>query len=308
MPYQFSCPQGHLLQGDESVAGQILQCPVCGAGFLVVPPTGDAPAGGGFPQGPGIFPVSDAPPSFSPTTPMPQPQYMPGGLAPFGPPVEAQPPTTAPVHAAASPDAEEKPSFELDFDPRAKAELPFELPGQADSAGVNKAAATAAEFGAPAATNPFLRGPAAPGPLPAEPFAALPPAASEFSAPPLPNTIAPASAMQSGTPADDFLAGPAAARERPTAAPSPPKLLHIRCPSGHLVKAPSDLLGKLGRCPACKKTFELRYENSIEFQRRTQRILRQDENEAGKAWVAWAFLGAFLVFVALVGIVLVMGR
>lgn len=96
--------------------------------------------------------------------------------------------------------------------------------------------------------------------------------------------------------------------EKPPETALPPKMLHIRCPSGHVVKAPSDLLGKLGRCPACEKTFELRYENSLEFKRRTEKILRRDENEAGRAWLGWTFVAAFLVFVALVGAVLIWGR
>ena len=88
----------------------------------------------------------------------------------------------------------------------------------------------------------------------------------------------------------------------------PPKILHIRCPSGHLVKARSDLLGKNGRCPACKKTFELRYEDSVEFQRRKEKILHREEIKTGRAWVAWAFLAAFLVFVGLIGLMLVLSR
>ncbi len=35
MPFQFYCPQGHLLQGDESQQGQQSQCPMCGTVFLI---------------------------------------------------------------------------------------------------------------------------------------------------------------------------------------------------------------------------------------------------------------------------------
>ena len=50
MAFQFLCPQGHLLQGDESQAGQRCKCPYCQAEFLV-PQTADtaqadAPAAG----------------------------------------------------------------------------------------------------------------------------------------------------------------------------------------------------------------------------------------------------------------------
>lgn len=42
MPFQFYCPAGHLLLGDEAEAGQVRNCPCCGAPF-VVPQTGPTP-------------------------------------------------------------------------------------------------------------------------------------------------------------------------------------------------------------------------------------------------------------------------
>jgi len=50
MAFQFLCPQGHLLQGDESQVGQQCKCPYCGEEFFVPPPSGEVPAdqpGGG---------------------------------------------------------------------------------------------------------------------------------------------------------------------------------------------------------------------------------------------------------------------
>jgi glutaredoxin len=38
MAFQFLCPEGHLLQGEESQAGQQCKCPYCGSVFLVPPP------------------------------------------------------------------------------------------------------------------------------------------------------------------------------------------------------------------------------------------------------------------------------
>jgi hypothetical protein len=35
MPFQFLCPQGHLLQGDEAHMGMQTQCPHCGIMFLI---------------------------------------------------------------------------------------------------------------------------------------------------------------------------------------------------------------------------------------------------------------------------------
>jgi hypothetical protein len=38
MPFQFQCPQGHLLEGDPSQAGQQCICPTCGMLFIIPAP------------------------------------------------------------------------------------------------------------------------------------------------------------------------------------------------------------------------------------------------------------------------------
>src|SRR6185295_8589581 len=40
MTFQFLCPQGHLLQGEEAHMGMQCQCPQCGTAFII--PTVDA--------------------------------------------------------------------------------------------------------------------------------------------------------------------------------------------------------------------------------------------------------------------------
>lgn len=42
MTFQFLCPQGHLLQGDEAHMGMQCQCPQCGTAFII--PTVEQPA------------------------------------------------------------------------------------------------------------------------------------------------------------------------------------------------------------------------------------------------------------------------
>ncbi len=42
MPFQFMCPQGHLLEGHESQMGQQVPCPVCGT-LMIVPIVGANP-------------------------------------------------------------------------------------------------------------------------------------------------------------------------------------------------------------------------------------------------------------------------
>lgn len=38
MSFQFQCPQGHLLEGDPSQAGQAVNCPTCGMLFVIPAP------------------------------------------------------------------------------------------------------------------------------------------------------------------------------------------------------------------------------------------------------------------------------
>lgn len=57
MPFQFYCPQGHLLEGHEQQMGTPGQCPMCGAMFVFPvlgggAPPGMPPAHGGYPGGP----------------------------------------------------------------------------------------------------------------------------------------------------------------------------------------------------------------------------------------------------------------
>jgi hypothetical protein len=54
MPFQFLCPQGHLLEGDESHAGLECECPQCGAAFII-------PASPGQPAADATEPAASAP-------------------------------------------------------------------------------------------------------------------------------------------------------------------------------------------------------------------------------------------------------
>lgn len=88
MPYQFYCPQGHLLQALESQAGQLTQCPYCGLNFVMPAAPGPqmavgpqpgpfAPVGPSGPQiGPSQFPAVQAGPNVGPTAgPQAGPQW-----------------------------------------------------------------------------------------------------------------------------------------------------------------------------------------------------------------------------------------
>ncbi len=63
MAFQFQCPQGHLLEGDESQAGQTCQCPMCGMAFIIPAPL-TAPAAAWSPAP--VEPQQPAVPHFGP--------------------------------------------------------------------------------------------------------------------------------------------------------------------------------------------------------------------------------------------------
>jgi hypothetical protein len=61
MTFQFLCPQGHLLQGEEAHMGMQCQCPQCGTAFII-PTIESAPSPAATPSAPdlGLAPFDDA--------------------------------------------------------------------------------------------------------------------------------------------------------------------------------------------------------------------------------------------------------
>lgn len=70
MPFQFQCPQGHLLEGEPSQAGQQCVCPMCGMLFLIPQPVvaPEAPQYAFNPAGAG-GPPQPSGPAFDPNQP-----------------------------------------------------------------------------------------------------------------------------------------------------------------------------------------------------------------------------------------------
>lgn len=165
MPFQFYCPQGHLLEGQESQMGQQGQCPLCGAQFI-------------FPM---VGPTAAAP-QFTPTI----------GPA-FGPTV--------------GPPAEQ---------PTASVEAPVEQP---------------------------------------QPEPEAPPEPREF---------------------------------------------RIRCPNGHELQTPSDMLGQQAMCPYCNTQFELRYEDSVEYEEEQIAARRRREEQINALWLKIAIRSAIGVALLLI--------
>jgi outer membrane biosynthesis protein TonB len=98
MPFQFYCPQGHLLEGHESQQGQQSQCPLCGAMFLIpvlAPQAAPQQQPAGFPAMPSNFPAMEP----APAPPPPQQPPPPAAQQPTPPPKQEPPPEPAPAPA-----------------------------------------------------------------------------------------------------------------------------------------------------------------------------------------------------------------
>ena len=82
MTFQFLCPQGHLLQGEEAHMGMQCQCPQCGTAFII-PTIESAPSQGGVAADAdlGLAPFDDADPFEQPAAaPSSQWESAPSGL------------------------------------------------------------------------------------------------------------------------------------------------------------------------------------------------------------------------------------
>lgn len=105
MSFQFQCPRGHLLEGDESQAGQQCNCPMCGMLFIIPMPVSAPPPVGPPQVGPSNAPYyQPLPPQVGPSNAPSYEQYEPGPPAsPFahlqtGPAAAAEePPPSGPA-------------------------------------------------------------------------------------------------------------------------------------------------------------------------------------------------------------------
>ena len=186
MSFQFTCPQGHLLEGDPAHAGMQSQCPLCGSLFII-------------PQPPAVDPYGAVAPQWTAGA---------GDVAP-GVPGEAFP------------------------------QLNVDLP------------------------NPGLPAEPAAGPLVVD-------------------------APDAGPPEED-----------------PNRIVHIRCPNGHELETPMSMVGSDAMCPHCEAQFQLRYEDSLEYQ--DQKIKEREQRDAafGRKALQWAIVMAALVIIGLLVMIVV---
>jgi hypothetical protein len=113
MPFQITCPNGHLLLAEPQQAGQQCQCPTCGIMFLIpAPPAQAAPMA--MPAAPSPVPMATAPAAFPPTA-----APAPPGAAPDVFPPAAGPPDVEPAPSDADRAASAfEPAADISFGPR----------------------------------------------------------------------------------------------------------------------------------------------------------------------------------------------
>ncbi len=90
---------------------------------------------------------------------------------------------------------------------------------------------------------------------------------------------------------------PAAAAARP----SGPKYYRLACPNGHKLKVGTAMIGQQAVCPTCNAVFELRLEDSREYQREQDALRQRKEAEAAEKWLKRAIWAAVFIVASLIG-------
>ncbi|HWB10744.1 MAG TPA: hypothetical protein VG826_16055 [Pirellulales bacterium] len=270
MPFQFYCPQGHLLEGHESQAGQQSQCPLCGTVFVMPTIPGAPLPAAGVPGQPTGWPGYTQPAAGYPQ----HPGYAPGFGQPG--PVYGQPgvpgypmyPGAHPGYAPGYPAAPGQPGV-----PPGYGQLPMQAPEQFNP----QAAAFAGHPGA-----------AAPGGFPGNQEPGLPVIKTDEE----PATPAPPSEPS------------APAASKPEEEKKEPRIVRIPCPQGHELQTPTDMLNQEVLCPICNTQFHLRYEDSLEFKEEQAELKRRKAEELNQAALKWSIIAAIVVVLSIVGMII----
>lgn len=275
MPFQFYCPQGHLLEGHESQMGQQSQCPMCGSVFVMpVMPGASMPAA----------PVSGGPvqPGGWPGYGQPAPGYGQPGM--YG----QQMPQGYPMNYPGGPAPNQYPGYPANYG----APPGGTMPGYGQQPG----------YGPQQFEQPFAGSPAAPVGQPQE--AGVPqPTTQGF---PGIQTEAPAGPAATTTAPQQ----PAAAPTEPAAPPpeekKEPRIVRIPCPQGHELQTPMDMVNQEVLCPICSTQFHLRYEDSIEFKEEQAELRRRKAESLNYAAMKWSIIAAVVIVVAILGMIVYM--
>jgi hypothetical protein len=283
MPYQFYCPQGHLLEGQESQAGQQSQCPLCGSVFLVPPAPGSAPPAA----------------AFSPGSAVPQPTW-PG----FGQPAAAYGPQPAPGFGPPLPEFNQISGYSqqpVQHYPPYPGASPVYPSGYGAPPGQFPPAGPMPDYGQ-APLQPFVGVPLD-GPPAVAPNAGAAGATSPVSDPAAGRAV-------TGTESEQQ---PADAPTAAAAAPSPtapeerkeePRIVRIPCPQGHELQTPTDMLEQDVLCPICGTQFHLRYEDSVDFKQERAELQRQKAEQLNRAALKWSIVTAVVIVLGIIGMII----
>ena len=275
MPFQFYCPQGHLLEGHESQMGQQSQCPMCGSVFVIPMMQGGPVPGGPFPG-----------------MPMSQPGGMPPGAVPGQPggwPGYSQPATPGygqplpPAYPQMYPQGGYFPGY-----PGA--------PGPAFPGGPSMPPTSAPGY-PPMSPEQQFTGGGFPGPGGGQPPGFM----AEEQAPSFPT-----GQTEPQPAAPEAAAAPQAPAEQPPA-PEPPKeprIIRIPCPQGHELQTPTDMLDQEVLCPICGTQFHLRYEDSVEYKQEVVERRRQRAEQLNKTALKWAIIAAVVIVLGIVAMII----
>ncbi|HVX13466.1 MAG TPA: hypothetical protein VHC22_19940 [Pirellulales bacterium] len=303
MPFQFYCPQGHLLEGHESQMGQQSQCPMCGSVFMMPAPPGmQAPPGAGMPPGamPGMASPGAWPGYGQPAAPG-YGQQPPPGYGQPGAPMYGQP---------AAPGYGQQPGYAPGYPPGQFA--PGQFPGYPTGYSVPGAFAPP---GYGASEQSFVSSPSFLGAVPQPDAASIPThTAPTFAAP---GADQPAEEAAQGFPGirtepESAAAPGSAATSGPEQSPiqntpaekAEPRIVRIPCPQGHELQTPMDMVNQEVLCPICSTQFYLRYEDSLEYKQEQADLRRRKSEQLNQAALKWAIIAAVVVVVAILGMIL----
>jgi hypothetical protein len=266
MPFQFYCPQGHLLEGHESQMGQQSQCPMCGAVFVVPMMQQQAPAGWtpGYGQ-PGMAPGYPGPmPGAMGYQGAPGYQPMPGyqGPSPGYPGGQGYAP------GAAFPGMEYQGQPSPGFAPASE---PTGFAGVQTGPAMQTAPAAESSFPG-VSTGPTIEIP-------------------QFNTEP--------SQTEKPTAAGNAEAAPPAEPEK-----KEPRIVRIPCPQGHELQTPMEMIGQDVLCPFCSTQFHLKYEDSIEFKQEQAELQRRREEHLNRTALKWAIIAAVVVVLGILTMII----
>lgn len=288
MPFQFYCPQGHLLEGHESQMGQQSQCPMCGSVFMMPFMPGAAPGGAvPGPVAPGGWPPYNQP---APGYPQQAPGYGPAAPAYGQQQVAYAPPGTAygqpqmpPGYGANYPGGQMPPNAYPGQAAGYAGGLPGQMPG----------------FGQPQQEAFPFAGPGGTAASPAD--AGMQHPGGGF---PHIQTEPQSESAAAAAPAREAPAPPPEAPKQPAPAEKQdPQNVRIPCPQGHELQTPMDMVGQEVLCPICGTQFHLRYEDSIEYKEEQAELRRRRAENLNQAALKWSIGSAVAIVLAIISMI-----